>query len=323
MTLSRSVLLALVMFGATGLARADDALAPAIKLFEGGRYADAKPVFAAYAAAHPDDADALFWNGRTLVALNDVEHGRESLEKAAKIAPKRADVQLALGRAYAREAMSASLFRKPGLAKGAREAWEQAVALDPDNLDARASLVQFHSMAPGIMGGSADEAKHQADEIGKRDAVRGALAHADIALLAKDYAGGEQVLAQALAAHPGETKLAQALGIVYQAQKKWDAAFKQFEAVLAANPDAWPALYQIGRTAALSGQQLERGAAALKRYLGHAPTPDEPAAANAHYRLGMVLELAKDRDGARSEYRKAIELDANLDDAKKALDKLG
>jgi hypothetical protein len=86
-------------------------------------------------------------------------------------------------------AQEASFLIKPGLASSARQAWEKAVVLDPANLDARADLVQFHLFAPGFMGGSADEARRQADEIAKRDPVQGAVARASIAQHDKDLAG--------------------------------------------------------------------------------------------------------------------------------------
>ena len=46
----------------------------------------------------------------------------------------------------------ASVFRKAGLARDMRDAWLQAVALDPDHARARVYLFQFFLAAPGIIG---------------------------------------------------------------------------------------------------------------------------------------------------------------------------
>ena len=298
-------------------------LAPGITAFEARRYEEARKFFSPYAAAHPKDAEAAYWLGRTLNGLGKMDEAIEWLGKATKLAPKRSDIFLALARAYGRAAQEASMLRKPGLAKDAHAAWLKAVELDPGNLDARNDLIQFYLIAPGFMGGSVDKAREQANEIAKRDAVRGAMARAAVALNQKDNAGAERIVKEALAKQPGEPRLQQMLGLLYQTQERWDEAFEVFEAVLAADADAWPALYQIGRTAALSGKRLERGAATLRRYIGHTPGSDEPPLANAHYRLGMVLERQGNKAGARAEYQAALKLDPKLNDAKEALKKLG
>ncbi|HXT51035.1 MAG TPA: tetratricopeptide repeat protein [Thermoanaerobaculia bacterium] len=298
-------------------------LAPGIQAFEARRYEEARKFFAPYAAAHPRDADAAFYLGRTLLGLRKADEAVDWLEKAAKLAPRRSDVHLHLARAYGRAAQEASLLRKPGLAKDAHAAWLKTVELDPENVDAREDLVNFYLIAPGFMGGSVDKAREQAGEIAKRDAVRGAIARANIAMNQKDTAGAERIAQEALTKHPGEPRLRYALGLLYQAQERWDAAFEIYEAMLATDPDAWNALYQVGRTAALSGQRLDRGASALKRYLGHPQEPDAPPLANAHYRLGMIYEKQGNKTAARAEYQAAIRLDPKLDDARAALKKLG
>lgn len=323
MKLTRTSTLAFVLLTGAVAAHADGPLAPAIQLFQAGRYAEAQKAFAAYAAAHPKDVDGVYWTGRALLALRDADHAIDWLEKATNLAPRRSDVFLALGRAYERAAQDASLLRKPGLAKKARAAWEKAVALDPGNLEARGDLLQYLVLAPGFMGGSVEEARRQAEEIGKRDAVQGAIARATIAQHDKDVAGAERILQEALSTSPANPQVRRTLGLLYRSEQKWDAAFATYDAMLAQDPDAWDALYQVGRTAALSGQRLDRGAAALQRYLGHTPAPEEPPLANAHYRLGMILERQGNRAGARAEYEAALRLDPSLKDARAALDKLG
>jgi len=318
-----AALLLVTVASAASAAPAAGPLAPGIQAFEARRFEEARKFFAPYAAAHPRDADAAFYLGRTLLGLRQTDDAVEWLEKAAKLAPRRSDVNLSLARAYGRAAQEASLLRKPGLAKNAHAAWSKAVELDPENLDAREDLVTFYLVAPGFMGGSVDKAREQAGEIGKRDAVRGAIARASIAMNQKDAAAAERIVQEALAKHPAEPRLRLSLGQFYQSQERWDAAFEVFDAMLATDADNWDALYQVGRTAALSGKGLDRGAAALKRYLGHTPDTDSPPIANAHYRLGMIFEKQGNKAGARAEYQAAIKLDPKLDDAREALKKLG
>jgi tetratricopeptide (TPR) repeat protein len=310
----------LVLTGMAGAA--SDALAPGIQLYDARRFEEARKFFEPYAAKNPKDADAALYLGRTLFALRKTEPAAEWLEKAAALAPRRSDVYLWLGRAYGQAAVGASVFRQPGLAKKTRAAWEKAVALDPNNLDARDSLIQFYLLAPGFMGGGVDKAREQAAEIRKRDAIRGHLASVTIAFDQKDTAAAERELKVAIQEAPADPRARLSLALLYQAQEKWAAAFDILEALLKADADNYDALYQVGRAAALSGQRLDRAEECLKRYLGRAPGPQSAPLANAHFRLGQVYEKKGSKSQARAEYQAALKLDPNLKEAKEALAKL-
>ena len=152
--------------------------------------------------------------------------------------------------------------------------------------------------------------------------MRGAIARSTIALDQDDPASAVKELEAAVRASNGDARARMALGSVLQQQERWDAAFASYEAILAKEPDHWDALYQVGRAAALSGKRLDRGEAALRRYVTHTPGLESAPVANAHYRLGMVLEKRGDKAGARAEYQAALRLDPKLDGAKEALAKL-
>jgi hypothetical protein len=80
--------------------------------------------------------------------------------------------------------------------------------------------------------------------------------------------------------------------------------------------------YQIGRAAALSGKQLDRGEQSLKLWI--AKPPDDALTtmrSGAHYRLGMVYEKQGKRE-ARAAYEEAIRINSLNEDARKALEKL-
>jgi tetratricopeptide (TPR) repeat protein len=316
-------LLFLALLTPPAASAAATALGPGVQLFEARRYEEARKFFEPYVAKNPGDAEAVLYLGRTWFALRDYEKAAERLERAAVLAPASSDVQIWLGRAYGRRAQAASLFSKAGLAKQAKGAFDRAVALDPNNLDARSDLMQYYLQAPGFMGGSVDKAREQAAEIRKRDAIRGVIASVTIRLHDKDAAGAERELAEAIQKAPAEPRLRLGLANVYVSQEKWDAAFETLETLLKTDPDNWDALYQIGRTGALSGKRLDRAEECLKRYLGHTPGPDSPPLANAHFRLGLVYEKRGNKAAARGEYQTAVKLDPNLKDAKEALAKLG
>ena len=75
----------------------------------------------------------------------------------------------------------------------------------------------------------------------------------------------------------------------------------------------------MGRTAALSGERLEAGESALRKYIAAGRFDPSATEAHAHFRLGMILEQRHDAARARTEYETALRLDSTLVDAKRAL----
>jgi tetratricopeptide (TPR) repeat protein len=146
-----------------------------------GRWADARPLFVAHAERNPGDAEAQYWAGRAWLEADRSDRGQPWLERAVQLEPGRADYWLWLGRACGDRARRAGTLRARGLAGCARRAFERAVALDDERLDARSHLVDFHLEAPGIAGGRREEAVRQADAIYRRDAPRGLLERARVA----------------------------------------------------------------------------------------------------------------------------------------------
>jgi tetratricopeptide (TPR) repeat protein len=254
-------------------------------------------------------------------------HGKDGpaaaeFEKASREDPSSAWYHLWLGRVYGTQAQGASPFRQPGLAKRTREHFEKAVELDPDLVDARFGLVQYYSMAPGIMGGSKDKAKVQADEIAKRNPYRGGFAHTGIARQQKDTAAMIRSLESMVTQFPDSTSPYLQLGSILIARKEWPRAWALSEQLIAKRPNYRYAKYWTGVIAAESGERLEEGEKVLREYLTQPPAPNEPSHAAAHWRLGRIREKASDPDAARTHYKEALALDPKFKPAQDALAKL-
>jgi tetratricopeptide (TPR) repeat protein len=117
------------------------------------------------------------------------DEAADAFERAAKQQQGSAVYHFWLGQAYGAQAQQANVLRQPSLARRTKQEFERAVQLDPDYLDARAGLMQFYLLAPGLMGGSVDKAREQAAEVRRRDPYRGAFLAASIAQRQKDVAG--------------------------------------------------------------------------------------------------------------------------------------
>ncbi|HXA79796.1 MAG TPA: tetratricopeptide repeat protein [Opitutaceae bacterium] len=257
----------------------------AVALFQAKHFPDARAAFEKLAASEPSNAAVHYYLGRIAFDRDDADNAIDELEQATAGAPKNSDYALWLGSAYGVYARQHSSISK---ACKCRDAFLRAVELNPDNIEARAALATFYRMSPWFIGGSMDKAHAQADEIKKRDPLRGAQIEGEICI----------------------------------AEKKYDDAFNAFESLLKDHPDQIAALYQIGYIAATTGQRLDRGEAALKEYLTHTPKDTQPSLAYAHYRLGNIYQKKDETDAARKEYQAALALDPHLKPAADALDDL-
>ena len=106
------------------------------------------------------------------------------------------------------------------------------------------------------------------------------------------------------------------------ADKKPDEAFASIAGLLERQPENMFGLYQLGKITSITGRQLDRGEAALRRYLAHAPTGREPPLSAAHWRLGMICEKKGDKSAARAEYEAALKLDPGFAPAQESLKNL-
>ena len=243
-------------------------------LYRARRYPEARTAFEAVAAAEPANADAAYRLGRLALMRDDADEAVKWLEKAASLAPTSAAYMVSLGDAYGLSAQKAGLFSKPGLARQCHAAYEKAVALDPRSVEAHYSLYRFYRQAPAIAGGGLDKARTEALVLQKLDDLQGTLALVEVSTSEKDC----------------------------------DAAFRLIAGLQKRHPDSPMVAFQTGRLAAVSGQQLDLGAAMLRRYLQHTPAEGEPPLWAAHWRLGIILEKKGDAAGARAEYQAGLKL---------------
>src|SRR3954447_15183535 len=223
--------------------RAQNGDSSGVRLFEAGKFKEAKTVFEPAFRSDAADAAAAFYLGRIAMEERRNDRAAHYFESATKLDPKNSTYFLWLGRAYGREAQDANMLRQPGLAKKARSAWERAIELDPENLDARSDLIQYYVQAPGFLGGSTQKALEQAEAIRQRNALRGylelgALYERDkkLADAEKAYLGAAKEKSER---HVGEYRLGQ----FYQNSGAYDKAFELFEKMVAANPSEFGALF--------------------------------------------------------------------------------
>jgi tetratricopeptide (TPR) repeat protein len=289
---------------------------------EGIQFFNAKRYAEAHTALLPQgqtDAAAAYYLGRIEMEYNDSDKATEWLERAVQLNPKNAVYYDWLARAYGTQAEHTNKFRVPFLARKLKNALDTGLGLDPDNLDIRDDLIVYYTRAPGFLGGSREKALEMVGEIKKRNPYRGSAAAANLCAATKDAVCAEHELQAMAATYPDSANVYASLAVFYTNQKQFDKAFAVLDQRLRTNPNEPITLYQVGRTASLSGENLENGEQALKAYLA-GPVPERgPEPAHAHYRLGIIYEKKGAKDLAREEYRTALLLNPRHQDAQKAL----
>jgi tetratricopeptide (TPR) repeat protein len=320
MHVTRLVVSVLVV-GVAGDLRAQ--CSPAVqKLISEQKYDAARTEADALIKKNAADDAALHCMGRIYSAQGKSGDAVDWLEKAVKANDKNALHHLQLGNALGNEAEKASKLRQPFLARRVKTEFELAVACDPKLADAHEGLMEFYLQAPGVMGGSLEKAKEQAQIISTLSPYYGHVATATIARHEKDVAGEQKELEAALAAAPDSANAWYQLESFYQNQQKWPQAFALLERAFKERPTDLVAHFYYGRAAALSGENLDRGERELKQWLTTAgPSSPTVTQSGGHWRLGMIYEKAGRKDSARAEYQIAVSLNPKSD-AKKNLDAL-
>lgn len=314
-------LLAVLALSLLPLLAAADSLETPRRLFEGFD-PNALAALQALTRSEPDNAEAFSLLGRAQLRAGDPEAAVESLERAVKLDPTKAERHYLLGQAYGSNINNVGMLSKLGYAGKIRSAFARAVELDPDHINSRFALLQYYLQAPGIAGGSEDKARAQAAEIARRNPARGHAARAQ--LLQYEEKPDEAIAAwrEAVAADPAYAGARMSLGLSLHAAGKLDEAFEVFAAMQRELPEAGQGWYQFGRLAVLNGQRLEQGEAALRQFMRLPRADGLPEPKHAHYRLGQVLALRGQVEAARTELQRALALDAGFKEAREALDAL-
>jgi tetratricopeptide (TPR) repeat protein len=235
---------------------------------------------------------------RALLRASDVDAAVAASERAVKALSSNAQVWWWAGRAYGQKAMRANVLSMAKWAGRTREAFEKAVALDPDHVEARFDLMSYYLMAPSLVGGGKDKASAQAEAIAARDASMGKVAASRIASHDKQADQARSLLVEALALDADNVVARNGLAALAAQRKDWDAARAVWQAQLERGKHHAMAHYQLGRIAALGGEHLEDGLAHLDHFLAAEELPEDLSRAAAQWRRGQLLDQLGRRDEA-------------------------
>lgn len=278
--------------------------------------------------AQPDDSQAVL-----ALALGVLNAGDAALRQAAIVQaeacalkqPQAAACHYALGVVLGAQALSEGMLKAARSAGTVRSALVQAHALEPGWYPARSALLEFHLLAPSLMGGNTARAEELARSAPNQAQARVLHARIDV------QAGRDEAALHALSDLLGSTDKAVAddaaeWGFGVSARLindgKATAAQTFLERLAQERPASAQGPYGLGRLRALAGAPAE----ALKLY-------DQAAARKGagtlpiEYRRGLALQELGRKDEARAALGRFVGTGKGskvaLDDARKRLTELG
>ncbi|HEU0276278.1 MAG TPA: tetratricopeptide repeat protein [Rhodanobacteraceae bacterium] len=299
---------------------ASPALATGDRLANDGNFKAAAQAFAQALKQAPRNAEITARLARAELLLGHAKHAVDLAEQAIAIEPANAKYQLLLGDVLSTYINDVGMFSKLGVAHRIRDAYLKAVQLAPGNADAHFSLAMYYIMAPGFAGGSNSGAEQQIQALAKLDAASADLARAQRATKAKQDAKAKAWLEQAARAASDSSGYV-ALGGFLTTHQQPAEALAVFRMAIQRHPADPAPYYQIGKLAAAGRADASAGIQALKTYL-RMPIDwrkDDAPYAWAHYRLAQIYARTNDAAQAEAEYRQALRLNPDFQQARQAL----
>lgn len=225
---------------------------------------------------HSSDAATNFLIGRNYFMLGDFKRATQHLQAACSKDPGNADYMDWLGRAYGKRAESSNPLMAPGWATKARNAFEKAVELDPQNRDAMSDLFDYYSEAPGFLGGGYDKAMAIAERTAKFDPAQAYFEKAKLAQKHKEFQNAEDHLRQAtkIAPHSVGHVIALARFLANQGRnQESDALFREARSK---HPNAPQVLFAWASVLVRQKRDLGEAKSMLEKYMSASITPDDP-----------------------------------------------
>ena len=317
-----AAVLSLAFFAGTVYAADSPAAVDGQRKVDSGDYSGAISALQSAVSQNPSDAAAFYWLGRAFYELRDYDNSAASEEKAIALAARNSVYHDWLGRAYGGKADKERSFF---IAKKVKAEFENAVKLDPSNIDARRDLEEYCMDAPWIAGGSKDEAQQQVDAIAALDPVEGHVARAvfDSEELRKP-ALAEAEYRQVLEAKSANIDVyLQAANFFINENKAADVT-TSVNAAAATQPNDPRLAYYHGVVAVMNGSNSTDAERDLKSYIASTPNRSNwPSHAAARDWLGRLYQGQRNTSAAAEQFRAALQLNPGDKDARDRLNKLG
>lgn len=327
-----------------------------IALFEEGNTDEAKTFFEDFIKTNKNHPEANFYLGRIYFDEDEFGDAVNWFEKAADYDSENSKFYMWLGHSYGRSAQNAGKLKQAFYARNSRKNYEKSVELNPDNVEARKSVMEFYLQAPGFMGGGRDKAENQAQAIMDLDKEAGYMAlgriysyyNEDNNVLEnytealkevpaamgpyyelfsyyfnrEEFGKAAEMARKQLTINDTTAVIYYNLGNALQRDQVWNESIAAYQKALEIEPEFYNTWYQIGRLAAVSGKYESEGEEYLIKLISLEEPINDNTLAWSHFRLGTIYESKQNPEAAEEQYKAALKMDKNHDQAKEALKRL-
>jgi tetratricopeptide (TPR) repeat protein len=290
----------------------------AADLLKAGKADEALRVLNATLAQDPKDAVSYNLLCRVYFQLELWDNAMHMAEKSVALEPQNSFYHLWLGRAQGRKAENSNPFVAFGLARKVKTEFERAVALDANNLTARADLSEYYLEAPGFLGGDKNKARQQAEYIAQYDP---ALAGYISGRVEEKQGSGhaEEKFKKAIAAGENPSRYWMELAYFYRRNGKLNDMESAIGQALVSEHQNYVPDFDGAFLLLRAGRNFPGAIQMFRQYLSQDVPAEEGPVFQAHYLLGVLLEKRGERKDAAIEYKAALAMASQFRPARDAL----
>lgn len=221
------------------------------------------------------DAAASLLRGKNYFMLGDYKKATDAFEKTLSLSPRSSEAELWLGRTWGRRAETSNSPMAIPYANRTRECFEKAIALDPQNREAKNDLFDYYLNAPGILGGGVDKAEAAAKSIANERPPESEFEQALVAEKRNDLKTAEYHLRRAMELAPAEPGRIVDLARFLAKHGRPEESDRLFERARTMAPEKPGIALAWARADIENHRNLDRARTLLNQYLQASLTPDD------------------------------------------------
>ncbi len=328
-------------------------------LIESNHWKQAFVIAQSRLASNPADAQAHAWMSKIKEGFGDLATALAEAQKAVDIDSRNPEFHGQLAEACAMTADVSHVLKSLVYVHCMKREVEEALSIDPKNINTMLVEMMFSMKAPGIAGGDKSRARQIADKIRSISPSWGYLAAARLLQDTDNDAVKEDLLTRAVEADPKFYRARMALATFYAInahQKRPDQAEKIARGMIALDPSNEGAYEILSRIYATAGRWmeldeiLEQGSKAvpedagpyytaaealsesgleparaeryIEKYLSEPPEGKQPTQAKARWLLARIYTRQGKTADAIRELQTALHLEPTLEPAQRDLKRL-
>jgi tetratricopeptide (TPR) repeat protein len=162
------------------------------KLYDLGKFSQARPIFEALLIDNPNQIKAIEYLGDISVQLKEWDKAIAFYQKLKILRPNEANYYYKYGGALGLKSKEGGKWVAIRLIGEMKESFEKALVLNPKHIEARWAMIEYYLQVPALFGGSEKKAQRYADELIKLSPVDGYLSKGHIDEYFERYKSAEK-----------------------------------------------------------------------------------------------------------------------------------